>query len=196
MSAPAKSILDAIYAAIAHTSATTACHGVGADVIAKVGDIATDTNLSAAMRALKTAPPSHGTSVHDATCSKKREIPYLISTYETSTATTYTEVWRKFGFDKSQFDKIASINLTAWIEQEAGTSYAAYAKLYNITAGAEVTGSEITGSYAGGAGAVLVSADCQANLPASLQTYDIVLKVASGGTVVVKGVYLLVRQSE
>jgi hypothetical protein len=42
-----------------HAGLTTGVHGVGAGTVAKVGDIATDTNLSAAMQALKTTPPSH-----------------------------------------------------------------------------------------------------------------------------------------
>jgi hypothetical protein len=50
-----------------HAALTTGVHGVAGGTVAKVGDIATDTNLSAAMQALKTAPPTHGASVHDAT---------------------------------------------------------------------------------------------------------------------------------
>jgi hypothetical protein len=139
---------------------------------------------------------THGSAQHDATLSKIREIPTHLNRYNSTTSTTYADDYMHIPFDKSQYDRIASIRFVCWLTNEGAGTYQVWAQLYNWSDGGAVAGSEVTGTYAQYGGAILVSGDIQANIPNSAKAFGLQQKAASGGTCIVQGAMLVVRQLE
>lgn len=137
-------------------------------------------------------PLIHGTAKHDTTVSKKRASYFPLWNYWAQITNTvyWASNWRT-EIDKSLFDKVDAIYFMMSLQAGAGQTISA--KVYNVTDGADVSGSELTHNTT--TMTSLKSGDIKANIPNSAKVYELYFKV-NGGTGAMTNAAILIVQSE